>query len=142
QLEPLAHLGALRQRRGLPAHEGARSAVERADGGGAKQVASGRRWRSSDVRREHQRDGQPRITSTGVPVIARLRSLRASGRPVLAGLAAMLSASLPLAAQRATARTTGDTIIALVGATLIDGNGGPAVPDATIVVRGSRIAQV
>ncbi|HEY7234161.1 MAG TPA: hypothetical protein VH539_08415, partial [Gemmatimonadaceae bacterium] len=35
-----------------------------------------------------------------------------------------------------------DTVVAIVGATLIDGNGGPAVPDVTIVVRGKRIAAV
>ncbi|HYX81022.1 MAG TPA: hypothetical protein VE714_01435, partial [Gemmatimonadales bacterium] len=35
-----------------------------------------------------------------------------------------------------------DTVVAIVGATLIDGNGGPAVGDATIVVRGKRIAAV
>ncbi len=50
-----------------------------------------------------------------------------------------LAAQSPLPAQRASGR---DSVIALVGATLIDGNGGPAVPDATIVIRGNRIAQV
>ena len=35
-----------------------------------------------------------------------------------------------------------DTVIAIVGATLIDGNGGAPVQDATIVVRGKRIAAV
>jgi imidazolonepropionase-like amidohydrolase len=33
-----------------------------------------------------------------------------------------------------------DTLVAIVGATVIDGNGGSATPDATIVVRGKRIA--
>src|SRR5262249_57164700 len=32
--------------------------------------------------------------------------------------------------------------VALVGATVIDGNGGAAAPDATIVVRGTRIVAV
>ena len=32
-----------------------------------------------------------------------------------------------------------DTLVAIVGATVIDGNGGAAMPDATIVVRGKRI---
>lgn len=41
-----------------------------------------------------------------------------------------------LAAQRA------DSVIAIVGGTLIDGNGGPPVPDATVLVRGGRIAAV
>ena len=40
------------------------------------------------------------------------------------------------AAQRA------DTVIAIVGATLIDGNGGAPIPNATVVVRGGRIAAV
>src|SRR4029079_6996716 len=35
-----------------------------------------------------------------------------------------------------------DTLIAIVGATLFDGTGGAAVTDATIVVRGKRIAAV
>jgi imidazolonepropionase-like amidohydrolase len=35
-----------------------------------------------------------------------------------------------------------DTVIAIVGATLIDGNGGAPMTDATIVVRGKRIAAV
>src|ERR1044071_5943818 len=35
-----------------------------------------------------------------------------------------------------------DSVVAIVGATLIDGNGGPAISDATIVVRGKRIAAV
>ena len=45
-----------------------------------------------------------------------------------------------LAAQ--TSRRTADTVVAIVGAALIDGNGGPPVPDVTIVVRGKRIAAV
>lgn len=36
----------------------------------------------------------------------------------------------------------GDSVIAIVGGTLIDGNGGPPVPNATIVVRGGRITAV
>src|SRR5215510_1483750 len=48
-----------------------------------------------------------------------------------------LAAAAPLAAQ-----TRLDTLVAIVGATLIDGNGGAAVPDVTIVVRGKRIAAV
>jgi imidazolonepropionase-like amidohydrolase len=34
----------------------------------------------------------------------------------------------------------GDSVIAIVGGTLIDGNGGQPVPGATVVVRGGRIA--
>jgi imidazolonepropionase-like amidohydrolase len=33
-------------------------------------------------------------------------------------------------------------VVAIVGATLIDGNGGATVPDVTIVVRGNRIAEI
>ena len=36
----------------------------------------------------------------------------------------------------------GDTVIAIVGGTLIDGNGGAPLPNATVVVRGGRIAAV
>jgi imidazolonepropionase-like amidohydrolase len=56
-----------------------------------------------------------------------------------------LAAMSTLQAQSPSARNSGappDAIVAIVGATLIDGNGGPAVPDATIVVRGKRIAAV
>jgi imidazolonepropionase-like amidohydrolase len=53
-------------------------------------------------------------------------------------------APLPLAAQRATgvASAPPEDVSALVGATVIDGNGGPPLPDATIVVRGKRIVEV
>jgi imidazolonepropionase-like amidohydrolase len=36
----------------------------------------------------------------------------------------------------------GDSVIAIVGGTLIDGNGGTPVPNATVVVRGGRITAV
>ena len=36
----------------------------------------------------------------------------------------------------------GDTIVAIVGGTLIDGNGGPPVSNATVIVRGGRIELV
>jgi imidazolonepropionase-like amidohydrolase len=52
-------------------------------------------------------------------------------------------ASVPLAAQLpASGGPARESVIALVGATLIDGNGGPAVPDVTIIIRGQRIAEV
>lgn len=35
-----------------------------------------------------------------------------------------------------------EQVTAIVGATLIDGNGGPPVPDVTILVRGNRIAEI
>lgn len=45
-------------------------------------------------------------------------------------------------AQRSGAQARPDTLIAIVGATLIDGNGAQPTADAVVVVRGSRIAQV
>jgi imidazolonepropionase-like amidohydrolase len=36
----------------------------------------------------------------------------------------------------------GDSVVAIVGGTLIDGNGGAPLPNATVVVRGGRIAAV
>ena len=61
-------------------------------------------------------------------------------------LATLAGPAIPgrLAAQggRSAGAASNESVIALVGATLIDGNGGPAVPDVTILVRGKRIAQV
>ena len=56
----------------------------------------------------------------------------------------LLSVAGPtVGAQSAPARvTSSDTLIAIVGATVIDGNGGAPMTDATIVVRGKRIAAV
>ena len=46
-----------------------------------------------------------------------------------------------LAAQTAPSRVaSSDTLVAIVGATVIDGNGGAPLADATILVRGKRIA--
>ena len=56
---------------------------------------------------------------------------------ILRSLLCFAVAAAPLAAQ-----TRPDTLVAIVGATLIDGNGGASIPDATIVVRGRRIAAV
>jgi imidazolonepropionase-like amidohydrolase len=47
-----------------------------------------------------------------------------------------------LAQRTPRAATPSENVVALVGATLVDGNGGPAVPDVTIVVRGKRIAEI
>src|SRR6266576_3599771 len=50
-------------------------------------------------------------------------------------------AAATLRAQSAPSRVpSSDTLIAIVGATVIDGNGGMPMTDATIVVRGKRIA--
>jgi hypothetical protein len=66
-------------------------------------------------------------------------------RTLTSGFVVMLisSASIGAQAQRATRPSSApDTLIAIVGATLIDGTGGAAVSDATVVVRGKRIAAV
>jgi len=47
-----------------------------------------------------------------------------------------LAAAVPAAAQRP------DSLVAIVGATLIDGTGGAPVNDAVVIVRGTRIAAV
>ncbi|MEX2284056.1 MAG: hydrolase, partial [Gemmatimonadota bacterium] len=43
---------------------------------------------------------------------------------------------------RLAAQRTAESVVALVGATLIDGNGGAPVRDVTIIVRGKRIAEI
>ena len=64
----------------------------------------------------------------------------------LVGVAALVLLQLgapSLRAQATRARVAvPDTLIAIVGATVIDGNGGAPMTDATIVVRGKRIAAV
>ena len=35
-----------------------------------------------------------------------------------------------------------EQVTAIVGVTVIDGNGGPPVPDATILIRGNRMAEI
>ena len=40
------------------------------------------------------------------------------------------------------ARPPATSVIAIVGATLIDGNGGPVVVDSTVVIRGEQIVAV
>jgi imidazolonepropionase-like amidohydrolase len=59
-------------------------------------------------------------------------------RRPLAIAAALALHGAPVAAQSARAPGT----IAIVGATLIDGTGGPAVPNTTILVRDGRIAEL
>jgi imidazolonepropionase-like amidohydrolase len=55
--------------------------------------------------------------------------------------AASLALTAPLAAQRAPVRPA-ESVVAIVGATVIDGNGGPPLSDATILIRGTRIEQI
>jgi imidazolonepropionase-like amidohydrolase len=62
------------------------------------------------------------------------------------GVAALVLLQLGASSLRAQAArprvAVPDTLIAIVGATVIDGNGGAPMTDATIVVRGKRIAAV
>ena len=60
-------------------------------------------------------------------------------RPIRRRFAPLLPALLALVAATGEARAQAT---AIVGATLIDGNGGAPLPDATIVVEGDRIAAV
>jgi len=66
-------------------------------------------------------------------------------RTLTSGFVVMLISSASIGAQtQRTGRASAapDTLIAIVGATLIDGTGRDVVSDATIVVRGKRIAAV
>ena len=64
-------------------------------------------------------------------------------RTLTSAFAVLLISSAAVGAQTPrAARPAADTLIAIVGATLIDGTGAAAVNDATIVVRGKRIAAV
>ena len=66
-----------------------------------------------------------------------LEDLRTS--PVLGFFTAGLLALVPSAAGAVQAP---DAVTVIVGATVIDGNGGPPLPDATIVIQGKRIAEI
>ena len=60
---------------------------------------------------------------------------------VVTALVTLQLGGAPLRAQATPARVAStDTLVALIGATVIDGNGGAPLTDATIVVRGKRIA--
>ncbi len=74
-------------------------------------------------------------------MIARRGARRLRRIAVTPALLILLFAPLQLAAQKGVAPPA-ENVVALVGATLIDGNGGPPVPDVTIVVRGQRIAAI
>ena len=69
-------------------------------------------------------------------------------RPYRARLGAasfvLLHVAAPVLGAQSTANRVAspDTLIAIVGATVIDGNGGAPMADATIVIRGKRIAAV
>ena len=55
---------------------------------------------------------------------------------------AFLTAHLPLAAQVPDAARPGANHLAIVGATIIDGNGGPPLADGTLLIEGNRIVAV
>ncbi|MEO8452121.1 MAG: amidohydrolase family protein [Gemmatimonadota bacterium] len=61
---------------------------------------------------------------------------RGAWRPTMLALSSLVIAGLPAAAQQA------DSVLAIVGATLIDGNGGAAVPGAVVLVSGGKIRAV
>ena len=62
-----------------------------------------------------------------------------AGRRIVLALCVALGCSLTM---NRVAGQTPDATVAIVGATIIDGNGGPPMPDATIVVVGKRIRAV
>ena len=65
------------------------------------------------------------------------RSCTKTIRLVLPIIGLFLASASPASAFQAP-----DGAIAIVGATVIDGNGGPPLPDATIVILGERIAEI
>ena len=63
--------------------------------------------------------------------------------PVTAAAAmAFLTVPLPLTAQEPAAASAATTPLAIVGATIIDGNGGPPLADGTLLIEGNRITAV
>ena len=69
--------------------------------------------------------------------------VRRAERFFAAVLCTALALGLPLLAAQSKAKPApAEPVIAIVGATLIDGNGGPAVPDSVVVVTGKRITAV
>jgi imidazolonepropionase-like amidohydrolase len=73
--------------------------------------------------------------------VTRNSTIRTIGHVCVTAVLPIAALFAPAAGQRNSAPAS-ESVIALVGATLIDGNGGPAVPDATIIIRGNRIAAV
>ncbi len=62
--------------------------------------------------------------------------------PALMRLSLVFLALVCLPGSTSAAQQSADSVIAIVGSTLIDGNGGPPLADATVIVRGKRIAAV
>ena len=69
--------------------------------------------------------------------VKQLRSCARALRLLLLFTGLFLITAFPASAVQAP-----DAVAAIVGATVIDGNGGPPLPDATIVIRGKRIAEI
>ena len=66
-----------------------------------------------------------------------------SAKDLLTVLMAFVVAGLLLVVPSAAGAVQGsDAVTAIVGATVIDGNGGSPLPDATVVVQGKRIAEI
>ncbi len=63
-------------------------------------------------------------------------------RPRIRQLATPLACFLLLAWAPPTSATLQEQVTAIVGATIIDGNGGPPIADGTIIITGSRITAV
>lgn len=76
---------------------------------------------------------------TALPRALSSRLLAFSGAVICLSTAIATVTSAQSAARRASAS---ESVIALVGATVIDGNGGVAMTDMTILVRGKRIAEL
>jgi imidazolonepropionase-like amidohydrolase len=73
--------------------------------------------------------------------VTRSLATRSFARLVVPSLILLQLGGTGLGAQTAPSRVAStDTLVAIVGATVIDGNGGAPLTDATIVVRGKRIA--
>jgi imidazolonepropionase-like amidohydrolase len=65
-----------------------------------------------------------------------------STRKLRASLFAGMAAAILVGAMAGQAAQAPEDVTAIVGATVIDGNGGPPIANATVVVRGQRIAAV
>ena len=61
---------------------------------------------------------------------------------ILCTLANAQPASRPLREVNKVVRPPATSVIAIVGARLIDGTGGPAITDSTVIIRGERIVAV
>src|ERR1044071_7217087 len=58
---------------------------------------------------------------------------------IIVTLCALVSAQPSLREVNKVAQPPATSVIAIVGATLIDGTGGPVITDSTVIIRGERI---